>query len=96
MQTEYFDCECHSPEHILRVMYDEDDKENNWDCIYIDFQFYPSRNVFKRIFIAFKYIFGIKSNNSPWEDMILKRKDVPRLINLLNKIENKKVEEELK
>ena len=86
MQTEYFGCECDNPEHILRVMYNKDNKEKEWDQIYIDFQFYPHKNIFKRIWIAIKYIFGIKNRHSPWEDMILKRTDVPRLINLLSNI----------
>lgn len=71
MQTEYFDCECNSPEHTIRFVYDDSNKEN--DEVYIEVQMNPYLNIFKRFWVAFKYIFGIKEQGNHWDCFILKK-----------------------
>lgn len=84
-KKEYFECDCGYPDHIFRVMYGNRD-----DVVYADFQFHPQRSFWKRIAIAFKYVFNIKTNDSPWEDIMFSGETIDRLIKTLLKARNKK------
>jgi len=79
METEYFECQCSSPDHILRFVYDEDND------LYIDVQL-RSLGFFKRLLYAFRYLFGIKHKDGAWDCTIIKNEDVPRMINFLEKV----------
>ena len=80
-RTHYFDCECSSPEHTLRFVFDtvslwdEAEKPQIYTEIYLD----QYRNVFKRIWIAIKYIFGYKCRYGHWDCWCLNEKDAYRL-----------------
>lgn len=79
MIVEYFNCECFSPEHTLRFVLDED------NMVSVDSQFYPHMSIFKRLWLALRYVVNPNSINYPWGDTILKTEDLPRLIKLLKK-----------
>lgn len=94
MKTEYFTCQCYSCEHTLRFDIDLEDDPHVYTSVYLN----QYRNVFKRIWIAIKYIFGYKCNYGHWDCFELKTEDMDRLIGILKEckevIENKETENE--
>jgi hypothetical protein len=89
MEYYFIECECHCSEHIVRIVYDseEDNTGDAWDDIYMDVQLNPRLNIFRRLVVAFKYIFKLGySNNMPWESTIINRKQLPEIIELLNRL----------
>jgi hypothetical protein len=81
---EYFECQCGSSEHILRFNYD---KENNE--ITTEIQLIQYHNIFKRIWIAIKYIIGYKCKYGSWDCWMMKNEDCERLKKLLDKVRDK-------
>ena len=79
--SHFFECVCHSDEHTLRFIYDEDDNEF-YTTIFLN----QYRNLFKRILIAIKYIFGYKCKYGHWDCWVLKYEDIDRMKKLLDKI----------
>jgi hypothetical protein len=53
-------------------------------------QLHRTNNIFKRIWVAIKYIFGTTEKYGYWDTTILRDDDVPRLIKLLQKAEKEK------
>lgn len=84
IKFEYFECTCLSPEHTLRFWYDSEENELSTE-IYLD----QYHNIFKRILIAIKYIFGYKSKYGDWDCWILKNEDCERLRKLLDQVRDK-------
>ena len=82
-KPEIFICECHSTEHQLVVRYDPDEEYHN---LYIDVHLITYENIFKRIWISLKYIFGYKCRYGHWDEFIFNKNDAERLIEILNKI----------
>lgn len=85
-QTELFQCECYSPEHSLTFTL--------WDYGKNDVELYVnvhllSPNFFKRIWIALKYVFGYKCQYGNFDEMLFKREDADRLIQLLQTFKDK-------
>ncbi len=80
-ETEFFECKCYSDEHTLKFIYDEERNE-----IYTSIFLNQYRNIFKRINVAIKYIFGYKCKYGHWDVWILINDDSKRLIELLKKI----------
>ena len=81
LEYNYFECQCYSPEHRYVFIYDPDENE-----IYVEPHLSTYKNVFKRIWVAIKYIFGYKSKYGNWDCWMLKNEDVQRLINVLSKV----------
>jgi hypothetical protein len=48
------------------------------------------RNVFKRIWVALKYIFGYKSKYGDWDEMLLDEGHVPQLTETLEYLKGKR------
>jgi hypothetical protein len=82
LETQFFDCACHSPEHTLRFIWDDEDNE-----IYTEVYLCHYFNFFKRLWVALKYVFGYKCKYGHWDCFILNNKDAQRLKDLLNKLE---------
>ena len=72
--TYYFDCVCGSSEHTLRFILNEDEKE-----MYTSIFLNQYRNIFKRIWVALKYILGYKCRYGHWDNWILDINDVHKL-----------------
>jgi len=86
-ELEAFECICHSPEHTLHIEYASD--TNN---LIFSINLNQCRNVFKRIWVAIKYIFGYKCKYGQWDVFELDNSDVPRfkeILNTLNEIYDK-------
>jgi hypothetical protein len=88
-QIEHFDCDCNSPEHTLRFMYMPPYKYQNGleeGELYTEVYLQQYRNVFKRIWIALKYIFGYKCRYGHFDCTIIKKEDYQRFKRLIDKV----------
>ena len=81
METIYFECQCESPEHTLRFVYDPDYNE-----LYTEVLLSQYRNIFKRIWTAIKYIFGYECRYGHFDCWMLKVEDCNGIKDLLNKV----------
>jgi len=88
LQTSYYECQCESAEHTLRFVYDPDENE-----LHTEVQMIQYRNIFQRIFVAIKYIFGYQCRYGHFDCTLIKPEDCKGIKDLLDKvINNKKVE----
>lgn len=80
MTTEFFECACYSDEHTLKFGYDPEDNE-----MYTSVFLNQYHNVFKRIWVALKYVFGYKCKYGHWDCFIMRPEDAERMKGLLDK-----------
>ena len=81
--THYFECACGSAEHTIRFTLDIEDKEDPpmiFGDIYLD-HYMPW---WKRIWVAFKYVFRLPPQNSHFDSWIMYEPDAKRLRNMLD------------
>lgn len=76
---QHFVCDCHSDEHTIVFTYDEMDQE-----VYLSV-FLETTGFFGRLWNAVKYVCGYKCRYGHFGNWILKKKDVERLQNLLQR-----------
>lgn len=79
MKREFFECQCHSDEHTLKFIADEDEE----DPEIFTAVFLHSGPWYTRVLKGIKYIFGYKCRYGHWDCFIMKPEDSERLINLL-------------
>lgn len=72
----YFECDCSSADHIMRISHIPDEGFN--DLLYVETHL---RNLpfFKRFWLAIKYIFGFKSIYGNWEEYIWNKGNVIKM-----------------
>lgn len=80
-QNEYFECRCHSPDHTVRFVF-EDDPDFPELYAYVLLSQEP---FLKRIVKAFRYVFGLSCRYGHFDEFIFCREDCDRLVSLLNK-----------
>jgi hypothetical protein len=80
MRTEFFDCLCHSNNHLVRFTLDSGDDP----ALFLSYQLIPHKHIFKRIWVAVKYIFGNPIKYGHWQETLLDYKDSSRLYDLLD------------
>lgn len=80
MVTEFFECACFSDEHTLKFSYDPDENEL-FTSVYLN----QYRNVWKRIWVAVKYVFGYPSKYGHWDCFVMQPEDAERLKALLER-----------
>ena len=78
--TEHFDCTCYAAEHSLRLTFDPDE---NIICADV---FLNTPRIFKRFWIALKYIFGCDGAGQ-WNTFELDSLDVHRMRQLLRQVD---------
>lgn len=81
MEHEIIICKCESPEHQIIFSYflDNDiDRE-----VYMTIHLRPESNIFKRVWIALKYIFGYRSKYGDFDSMIIGQRDAYKLVKIL-------------
>lgn len=78
----YVECRCSSPEHRLVFKLDQL-TDHEPPELYTEVHLHQYNNIFKRIWIAIKYIFGYKSKYGHFDCTIFQSEDVPPLVNLL-------------
>jgi len=62
MKTKYFECSCTDAEHVIRIVFDQKEKE-----LWFELQLSQHNNIFKRIWKAIKYVFGYRCKYGHWE-----------------------------
>ncbi len=85
--NELFICRCHNTEHQLIFSYFDD--EDNSD-IYVSVHLSPERNIFKRIWVAIKYIFGHRSRYGHFDEFVFNPSDANRLQAVVNRLKQAK------
>jgi len=76
----FFECECHSPEHVMHWFLLAD---LEWPEVYATFMLDPEHNIFKRAWKAVKYVFGYRSKFGHFDEFCLQLGDADRLIGVL-------------
>lgn len=84
-KSHYFECECASNEHVLKIYTDRDENE-----IHVSVFLHQYRSFFHRIWIAIKYIFNYKCRYGHWDGFIFRNEDIGRLKELLDQFEKLK------
>jgi len=84
-KPEYFECECSDCGHVLRFIYDEEHNE-----IYTEVQL-VSGGFWARVKNAIRYMFKLNLKYGAWDCTMIRKEDVPRLIELLQKVENNEI-----
>ena len=79
---QYFECACHSTEHTLRFMWDDED-----NSIYTEVFLNQYHNFFQRLWTAVKYVFGYKCQYGHFDCFIMQPKDTARLRQMLDKLQ---------
>jgi len=79
--NEYFQCDCSSDEHSMVFHLDEDCWDGNPE-IYTSVFLQPERNIFKRLWIAIRYMFGYRSKYGAFDCFIMQLKDADKMIRL--------------
>ena len=80
-ETIYVGCECHSPEHIIRVSYWEWQNKEQPE-IYFQLQADAHLGFWDRLKMAWKYVFF--GENLEWHDVVASYKDMENLNRVLN------------
>ena len=79
----FFECKCGTDEHTLRFTLDKKDRE-----IYTSIFLNNYRNIFQRLFVAIKYIFGYKCEYGHWDCWIMRDEDIQELSKMLKDFNN--------
>jgi hypothetical protein len=77
----YFECECHSDEHIFKFTLDKDDAD-----FYLSVFLNNPDRWYKRVWKAIKYMMGYKCKYGHWDSTMLDLEDVIRLRDLCDKV----------
>lgn len=77
--SEFFICDCHEKGHSLFMDFDD----AGYACVTVPFK--THRNFWQRIVIGVKYIFGLKENRYPYQDVMLNREEVENLEKFIKK-----------
>ena len=85
--TEFFRCDCHSPEHQFVIDYWTDDKPEEAE-LYISIHLTPLYPWYKRAWLAVKYAFGYTSSLGHFQEVVLRQPEVKRLITVLQRRHN--------
>lgn len=79
-KTYYFQCDCASQEHTIGIDFDTVDKE-----VALHTQLFQHRNVFKRVWVAIKYVFGYECKYGHWDTMIMNEEKFMDLYTLMSR-----------
>ena len=85
-ENQYIVCSCGSPEHIIRLEKLEwiKDGEVIDQDLSISVHLSPENSIFKRIWIAIKYIFGHESKFGAFEEVLVDKTKAQQIIDFLN------------
>ena len=76
-------CDCKSPEHQMVLTKGIDNKWGSF--ISVEFHLVTYRNIFKRVWVAVKYIFGYRSRYGEWDDILINTDEAERIRDYINK-----------
>lgn len=69
-------CKCSSTEHQIHFGWWDEDEDGD---VYMSVLLNPEYKWWKRIVLAVKYIFGYKCKYGQFDEVILDKKDIPKL-----------------
>jgi hypothetical protein len=88
-ETEILVCNCHSFEHQVKFMYDD-------ECNALYAYIHLAKDTFwSRLKSGIKYIFGHSSRFGEWDEFIFQEKDEEKLREFLNQIKRREDEDPL-
>lgn len=79
-KTEFFECACYSPEHVMHWKLDLDEPA----ILFLSFHLTPAV-LWKRIMHAVMYIFGYTSQYGHFDEFLVQQQDCDKLIEILQK-----------
>lgn len=79
-KTYFFECECHSPDHVIGMSFDAEEKE-----VTLHTQLAQHNNIFKRIVLAVKYVFGYSPQYGHWDTTMMNEEKFMDLYNLMTR-----------
>lgn len=74
-------CSCGSAEHQILTEYDEE-----YNQLYVQVHLSNYKNIFQRIWVAIKYVFGYKCRYGEWDSIIIDSSNYHTLKKELSKI----------
>jgi hypothetical protein len=83
VSNEAFFCDCFSDEHVVRLVYCPDDHPVYRD-LYLSV-FLAERGFWKRLWSGIKYILGYKCKYGHWDEFIVPRRELGRIIDILQR-----------
>ena len=89
LEHELFICQCNNTEHQLIFSHFKDDEDHD---VYVSVHLTPEYNIWKRIWMAIKYIFGYKCCYGHLDEFIFKKSDADRLQKVVNFLKSESVE----
>ena len=81
-ETIIFICACHSFDH--QIIFSVVEIESLSPEMIVSVHLKTYKNIFKRIWVAVKYVFGYKSKYGDWDEFIFKMDDLEDLKNFLS------------
>lgn len=79
--NEYFiRCDCHCPEHQAIITTDADE-----GLLFLEFHLTTWQNIFRRLWVAARYVFGYKCRYGTWDELVMGREQVAGLRDYLEK-----------
>lgn len=77
MNTEHLVCQCSSPEHTLNFIYFNEEQELYGFIHLNNFSFWT------RLVLGIRYIFGVNAKHGHFEEFMMRREDISKLIKVL-------------
>ena len=78
--NDLFICQCYNTEHQLIFSYFPEEKGD----VYVSVHLTPEYRIWKRIWIAIKYIFGYRSRYGHFDEFVFNKADVNKLQKVVN------------
>ena len=88
-REETFTCQCTGLDHqfTFRLW---DDEEFQYTLLSLEPLLNFGLSWWRRVIVATKYVFGFKSRFGPFDDILIKDEDIPRIESILNEYKEKK------
>lgn len=88
MEQQFIVCNCGHIEHLIVLTFDPTESESKYQEMYLEVFLNPHRNFFVRIWYAIKYIFGYRSKYGHFDEVVLGKNQVSKLMDFLTKFEH--------
>lgn len=85
-EIHYVECQCSCSDHVIRFVYSQTIAEPLYEPdLFLEVQLSQFNNVFRRIWIAVKYICGVKNNCGNWGETLIGIEQADQIIKLMEK-----------
>jgi hypothetical protein len=81
MDSVFYECGCYSPEHTLKFVYDEIDRE-----LYTEIYLCQYKRFYQRVWCAIKYIFGYKCKYGDFDCFTFKTEDLSKFRDMISEL----------